>query len=254
MTMEPVITSRHDAGHAAAQPLLATRDDLPSLAERFARHRRLQVTGVLAHGFCEALSHRASTWAQWALVTIVNGKHRNFDAAQMDGIDPAARATFDDMVSVGAHNGFQYLYERFPLFDPNVEMQVEDPVLRAACKLLQGDAFLDMARTITGRADITCADGQLTRYRRGHFLTHHDDHAEGKQRIAAYVLGLTPHWLPEFGGQLQFLSADGGVEEVMMPRHNTLNIFSVPTPHLVSAVAPFVSASRLSITGWLRSG
>ena len=249
-----VTTFSPSAGDVALPSLLATRDDLPDLAERFARNGRLQIDNILAPEFCEALSARIASWPTWALVTIVNGQHRNFDAAQMRGIDPVARARFDDMVSIAARDSFQYLYERFPLFDPGVEGVVEDDVLRTAAALLQGEAFLGLTRAITGLDGIRCADGQLSRYRRGHFLTLHDDHADGKHRLAAYVLSLTPHWPADFGGQLQFLSADGGVEAVLLPRYNTLNIFSVPAPHLVSAVAPFVDVSRISITGWLRSG
>jgi Rps23 Pro-64 3,4-dihydroxylase Tpa1-like proline 4-hydroxylase len=38
-----------------------------------------------------------------------------------------------------------------------------------------------------------------------------------------------------------------------VPAFNALNVFRVPALHSVSTVAPFVSAARLSLTGWLRS-
>jgi len=47
------------------------------------------------------------------------------------------------------------------------------------------------------------------------------------------------------------LSADGEVEEVWMPRFNSLALFRVPTPHIVSYVAPFATQPRYAITGWL---
>jgi len=49
-------------------------------------------------------------------------------------------------------------------------------------------------RDLTGEPRIALADVQLTRLRPGHFLTEHDDHAEGKNRSFAYVLNLTPAW------------------------------------------------------------
>ena len=35
-----------------------------------------------------------------------------------------------------------------------------------------------------------------------------------------------------------------------MPRYNTLSLFKVPAPHVVSLVAPWAQAPRLAITGW----
>lgn len=93
----------------------------------------------------------------------------------------------------------------------------------------------------------------MTRYRRGHFLTLHDDLAEGKHRLAAYVLGLTPDWQADYGGQLQFLDHDGNVEEASIPGFNVLSVFKVPSLHQVTPVAAHVPHARLSITGWLRA-
>ena len=83
---------------------------------------------------------------------------------------------------------------------------------------------------------------------------HDDGGAEGAGRVTAYVLNMTPDWPADFGGQLQFADRLGRAEEVITPRINTLSLFAVPTPHLVSAVAPFVSGSRYAITGWFNSG
>jgi SM-20-related protein len=242
------------SGHAANRRRLAPRADLQELSARFARSDRLQVAEVLDPDFCAALSRAIAEWREWALVTTVQGRHHNFDAEQMERIDPAKRADFDEMVATGARGGFQYLYERYPLHDPHIAPPpMRDPVLAQVRELMQDEAFLGLARTVTGREDIRHADCQMTRYRRGHFLTWHTDHADGKHRVAAYVLGLTPHWPADYGGQLQFVAGDGSVEAVFMPRFNTLNIFSVPAPHLVSAVAPFVTESRYSLTGWFRT-
>ncbi|MCX7556347.1 2OG-Fe(II) oxygenase [Xanthomonadaceae bacterium JHOS43] len=100
---------------------------------------------------------------------------------------------------------------------------------------------------------IAFAVGQVARYRRGHFLTLHDDFAEGKHRLAAYVPGLTLDWGADCGGQLQFLDRHGEVEDVFIPGFNVLSVFKVPSLHLVTTVAPHVSHPRLSITGWLRT-
>lgn len=242
----------HRVPNTGAAALLAPRDDLDALASTFAQRRRVIVPDLLEAGFAEALHACMRDWNEWALVTRVAGVHRNFDAAQMDLIAPAKRAELDALISVEARNGFQYLYERYPLADPDYTGAPSDPRVLAMQHLLGSEPFVALARRITGLQRIRFADGQMTRYRRGHYLTLHDDHADGKQRLAAYVLSLSRDWSADHGGQLQFVAADGRVDEVVTPRFNTLALFEVPVPHLVTAVAPFVEASRLSVTGWLR--
>ena len=106
---------------------------------------------------------------------------------------------------------------------------------------------------MTGDARIAFADAQATRYRPGHVLTGHDDAAEGKNRLYAYVLNLTRDWRADWGGVLAFEGAHGHIEEGFAPAYNALNIFAVPMPHAVTQVASFAPRDRLSITGWLRA-
>jgi Rps23 Pro-64 3,4-dihydroxylase Tpa1-like proline 4-hydroxylase len=178
------------------------------------------------------------------------GQHRTFDAAGMDALDTQRRVAFDELVADEARRGFQYLYERYPLFDRGEAGALADPLWRQVHGLLKGEPFLALARRLTG-ADIVRADGQITRYRRGHFLTLHDDHDAAGTRVAAYVLNLTPSWPADFGGQLQFADAHGQVEVAVAPRLNSLSVFAVPSAHLVTAVSPFASGARFALTGWL---
>lgn len=238
---------------AATLPIpLGARPDLSLLAARFSERRRVVIENVLEPVFAESLRQRMLEWEQWALVTIAGGRHRNFDSAQMDLLAPGQWVELEELVGAQAREGMQYLYERYPLLDPDYRHLPADPVVRRARDMLAAPAFVELMHAVTGSERIAFADAQMTRYRRGHFLTLHDDHAEGKNRIAAYVLSLTRDWPADYGGQLQFIGVDGRVDEVLIPRFNTLAVFEVPVPHLVSAVAPFVKASRLSITGWLR--
>jgi Rps23 Pro-64 3,4-dihydroxylase Tpa1-like proline 4-hydroxylase len=105
---------------------------------------------------------------------------------------------------------------------------------------LNSKAGLQFLRKLTGDERCAYVDAQATRYRPGHFLTQHDDHAEGKDRLFAYVLNLTPQWIADWGA-------------AYTPRWNALNILKVPQPHAVSVVAPFARGARHSITGWIRS-
>jgi Rps23 Pro-64 3,4-dihydroxylase Tpa1-like proline 4-hydroxylase len=112
---------------------------------------------------------------------------------------------------------------------------------------------ISLFRALTGSSEIDFADVQATRYRAGHFLTEHHDKREGSRRIAAYVLGLTETWRPEWGGLLLF-HKNGDVSRGLIPRMNSLSLFAVPQDHSVSLVAPFCPQPRLSITGWFRPG
>jgi hypothetical protein len=232
---------------------LAPRTDLEGLARRFRLRRRVQVTGLLRPEIAQHLHARLSAWREWALVTRIQGQHRAFDAAGMDALDVPKRIAFDEMVAAEARAGFQYLYERFPLFDRGEAGALADPTWQQVHALLKGRAFLDFARRVTG-ADIVRADGQLTRYRAGHFLTLHDDSDAARTRVAAFVLNLTPAWPADFGGQLQFADADGQVEAAVAPRLNSLSVFAVPSAHLVTAVSPFATGARFALTGWFHHG
>jgi hypothetical protein len=108
-------------------------------------------------------------------------------------------------------------------------------------------------RGVTGDDRIDFVDAQATRYRPGQVLTGHDDAAEGKNRLYAYVLNLTRDWRADWGGVLAFEGADGHIEAGFVPAFNALNLFAVPMRHAVTQVASFAPRDRLSITGWLRS-
>jgi SM-20-related protein len=237
-----------------APPPLAPRADLDAQAAGFARRGHAVLPELLEAGCAQRWLACIAAWREWALVTRVQGKHHSFDAAAMDAIAPARRADLDTLIAAEARAGFQYLYERYPLDTLARGGHLHDAVMREMHALLRAPAFLALARTLTGEAGITFADGQVTRYRAGHFLTLHDDHADDRERVAAFVLNLTPRWGADYGGQLQFVDAHGQVEHSLVPRFNALVVFRVPRPHLVSAVAPFVAESRYAITGWFHTG
>ena len=124
-------------------------------------------------------------------------------------------------------------------------------MLDAFAALMCEPATLEIMRRITGARDVTFADAQGTAYHPGDFLAGHDDDVAGKQRRAAYVLGLCPAWRLEWGGLLLF---DRGVElDGMVPGFDRLTLFGVPQRHSVSMVAPFAAAPRYAVTGWLRA-
>jgi SM-20-related protein len=214
------------------------------------------VPRVLAGDAALRLRRHLSREVDWTL--IFN------DGEQLFELDTRARARLDsrqtvDLVRAAHQSGrsaFQYLFENARVAEGRVARAAGRGLLTRFAEFLNAPPFLDLARRVTGRPDISFADVQATRYREGHFLTTHDDLVAGKNRVAAYVFGLTPEWRPEWGGQLQFVDADGGVVEGWVPRCNALSLLRVPQPHLVSCVTPLAgtAAARYSVAGWLRTG
>jgi hypothetical protein len=234
--------------------LLAPRSDIASLAAELARQGRVRVPQLLQPGLAESLHATMTAWRRWALVTRIEGQHRSFDAAAMTELDPTRRAAFEQLVQQEARRGFQYLFERYPLVDHGRTGQLSDAVLLQAFALLRSEGFLELARQLLGAPDIRFADGQLTRYRAGHFLSLHDDEAEGLNRVAAYVINLSADWPAADGGALEFIGPQGELLEAWTPGFNTMSLFRVPAPHRVAVVAADATGTRLSITGWFRRG
>lgn len=133
---------------------------------------------------------------RWTLVTRLGDRHLDLDAAAMDAMPAAQRIEFDRRVKAGAADGFQYLYETYPLYDKwhGGVLADEAPVLADLYAALNSPGFLDPMREILNAPEISFADAQLTRYRAGHFLTTHDDGNPGKNRVAAFVLTLSEDW------------------------------------------------------------
>ena len=221
-----------------------------AIRKRLARTGRAQVDGVLDPADAQGL-YEAATAADFNVVTRRGTGHVDLPAAWLASLTPDQKQALGQAVQTSAQSDFQYLYDKHPIYDL-VQAGQAAPVWRDLLAYLNGAAFLDLMRDLTGEARIALADAQLTRYRAGHFLTEHDDHAEGKNRFYAYVLNLTPVWRIEWGGLLAFHGEDGNVAEAFTPRFNTLNLLKVPSPHSVTQVALSAAADRISVTGWLR--
>ncbi|WP_291207474.1 2OG-Fe(II) oxygenase family protein [Hyphomonas sp.] len=237
--------------------MISPRDDLSALRQRFLQQGRVLIPGIFEPAFAQSVLDAACEHAGWLLVTRIEGRHREFDAAQMEQVPKDRLQTFDELVAQEARKGFQYRFERHLLYDNLRAGALAEGPLRSMAEALNSDAFIGLLHTVMSEPYVpgeTFCDGQLTRYRAGHFLTSHDDGLPQFNRIAAFVVNLTPGWSADLGGLLMFTGADGHVEEAFTPKFNTLSLFRVPQPHAVSAVAPFARGARHAVTGWLRRG
>jgi SM-20-related protein len=226
--------------------------DAPMLATAYAARGRLHVPDFLAPASAQALHDHLRERADWRL--IINQGDRTFelDRAAQAALTEQARRDLDNAVHLNARTGFQYRYEAIRVPDDDAARRADDSMLVGFARFMSSPTVLDLLRTVTGQNGIDFSDAQATAYGPGHFLTTHDDGIVAKNRKAAYVYNLSAQWRPEWGGLLMFNGTDGHIAEAFAPSFNALNLFTVPQPHSVSYVVPYVPYRRYAVTGWLR--
>lgn len=226
--------------------------DLPALASEYTAAGRVRVQHLLADEGVEAFYHHLvgrDDW--WQLINTADGV-LELDRAARARMTPGERAELDRDVYARAHMGFQYRYEALRVPDDDDASADDADLLAEFARLMSSEPMLAMLRTVTGCTELAFTDGQATAYGPGDFLTGHDDDVPGKNRLAAYVFGMTPRWKPEWGGLLLFHGAGEASVAGHVPRFNTLDLFAVPQRHSVSLVTPAAQGSRYAVTGWLR--
>lgn len=219
----------------------------------FKRTRRVHIPGLLpgqtAADICQALI-KDTPWKR-SLFLGDRGVALDFD--ELAAMPDDMRARLDQEMAQRARDGFHYAFDSWSVSDEvEAGRRIGHPA-EAFYDFLNGPAFLQWVRAVTGDDRPRYCDAQCTRFNPGDYLNGHTDEAEGKNRLYAYVMNFTPHWNVDWGGVLMFIDQDGHVAEGYTPAFNALNIFEVPQPHSVSIVAPFAGVSRLAITGWIRS-
>jgi Rps23 Pro-64 3,4-dihydroxylase Tpa1-like proline 4-hydroxylase len=245
---------RRSGVHAAGTELLALNPSLgrAKLSPTFASRRRVQVRDVLTRASASRLLECLQTETTFNLVVNSGDKVFDLPPSEQAKLSEANRRALALAADKGAQSGFQYIYENHRLTEAGEPYAIAGHFLAETVAFLNGDAFLSFVRETTGISEIRIVDAQATRYRAGHFLTTHHDNVAGKNRLAAYVLNMTPIWRADWGGLLLFLDDAGNVSEGFVPSFNALNIFAVPQSHLVSQVSTFAGGARYAITGWLR--
>ncbi|MDG2523729.1 2OG-Fe(II) oxygenase family protein [Caulobacter segnis] len=226
-------------------------DERAAVVERLERTGRVQIPSVLAGEGAERLLAEARVRTPFQTVTTNSRGHVDLPQAWLDSLTIEQRQEFGQAIHESATERFQYLYDTYPIWDLQQAGKLKG-AWRDLLAFLNGESFLGLMRELTGEDRIAMADAQVTRYRRGSFLTGHTDHVDGKDRYYAYVLNLTPAWRIEWGGLLMFHGDDGHVAEAFVPAAGALNLLRVPQPHSVSQVSLSAGDERLSVTGWLR--
>lgn len=226
--------------------------DVAALNAAFKVHRRLHIPDVLTPDSAEVLTAAMEVYDGWRATVDAGGERFELPLSAGRAAEPGKQSWIDQAALNGADPAMQYIFDTRRITVEGIGDDVDDAVA-AMPGFVNSPAFIAFARGVTGDDRIDFADAQATRYRPGHVLTGHNDDAEGKNRLYAYVLNLTRDWRVDWGGALIFPGTEGQIEQGFVPRFNALNIFAVPMDHSVTQVASFAGTNRLSITGWLRS-
>lgn len=233
-----------------ASPALNPALDWGALALAFARDHRVRIDCFLTADSAAALTAHLRARDDWLLVLNANDRLFELSRNARASLAPGRAAALVTAVKAQAQFGFQFHYESIRVPDAAAARVADSSPINKLALLMSSEPVLERLRHVVGAPDISFADAQATAYAPGDFLTAHDDDVAGKNRRAAYVLGLTPDWRIDWGGLL--LLHDDSVAWV--PQFNTLNLFAVPQPHSVSQVSTFAADRRYAVTGWLRAG
>jgi len=242
------------AAQTTSAPIrLAAGHDIEAYARVFQRAHRIHIAQFLNTEDALRLHKTLVADTPWQLTAIQGQYFSDTPEPELQSLPAEERARLEAELHDFAARDFAGRYSTCRLSEQGELYQGSAPELVALTRFLNGPAFLDLVRRVTGRTDIDFADAQATRYGPGDFLHPHFDRRPDKKRAMAYVLNLTPKWRVEWGGLLGFIGPDNHLTEAYTPAWNALNLLDVNELHYVSCVAPFAPQLRYSITGWLRS-
>jgi len=234
--------------------------DAAEWAERYARDKLVQIPDVFEPDLANAIEAVLQRSVSWRMV------FAEADPSAPGG-ERVVKLTQQDMAAMGrdaigrriatvmerARDNYGYLYNAYPMIEAYTSGWDAGHPIHQLTEFVNSPEFLDFGRQVIGVPSVTKADAQATLYARGHFLTRHVDEGHGNERQAAYTLGFTRNWQPDWGGLLMLLDGNLDIERAFLPRFNMLSIFDGRRVHSVSAVSPFAGAGRYQITGWFRN-
>lgn len=189
----------------------------------------------------------------WRLVCQDDTK-RNviFNPDQIRAMSADERTALEAGIRRRAAENFGYAYLTYPMIQAIMSRQDPDHPIHQVTMLLNSPAFIAIAREIINCPGVVKIDAQASNYRPGNFLTRHVDDGQKLERRAAYTIGFSRKWEPDWGGLLMFVDDNKDISRAYLPRFNTLTVFDGLRLHSVSAVSAFAPVPRLSVVGWFR--
>lgn len=235
-----------------SQLAIAQDQNIDQLRANFGAQNRVQVVNFLTKSSADRIYQSLRDQQDWNLAWNKNGSHTDMNYEGVSRWTESQKKQLDEIIHKQAEHKFQYRYAAVPIHDIYHQNLLPGHFFNQLYEFINNPQTIQFVRDITGLDSIAFADAQATRYSKGHFLTEHDDFVEGKNRLVAYVINLTPKWKKDWGGALIFPDEDHKAE-AWFPRFNVLNLLAVPQKHAVTVVSPFAPVHRYAITGWFRS-
>jgi len=230
--------------------MLSPALDFAALAEAYKAKNRILIRDVLEPAPAEDLYNVLARETPWKLVYYEQGNTVVLSPEELQRLSPQDRAQRIANVCARARDQFGFIYQAFLMAENYAQKNYPGHPLHAVFEFINSAPFVNMVRQVTGISSINGADGQATLYVPGHFLNTHTDQIQGHKRRVAYVLNMSKNWDPDWGGLLQFYGPEKSIDQVFVPRFNSLSLFTVPQDHAVTAVAPYAPVGRFAITGW----
>lgn len=228
-------------------------DPAPFAAE-YAAKGYVQIPGVFDTESAEAITQLLESKIDWEFVYL-DEQFRGvaLTPAQQRAVGQDGLTRILQGVHQRASNSLGLRYLGYTMTDALLRGRDPGHPIHDVTRFIHGPDFLKFTVAVTGHASAVRAEAQASYYRPGDFIGLHDDKSrEAGNRLAAYTLGFTRRWRSDWGGQLIFHDNRGDIERGLVPRWNTLTLFTVPKLHSVAPVAAYAGAPRISIVGWLR--
>ena len=222
--------------------------DPEQLHKEFARKNRILIRNALNEEVAENVLQSLDLDIPWQMAYMENGSPCAFSQEQQAGMSDEQWEVIQKKITALGAREFQFCYGHYSVTGWNQEQCRAEAYVNTFREFLKSDQFFDFARTVTGMPELRNIEILAARYTGGDFLMMHDDTQKAERRVA-FVFNLSKDWNVDWGGLTHFLDHDGGVTDTYVPTYNSLVIFAIPVPHLVSYVMPFAPRPRYSITG-----
>lgn len=222
--------------------------DVDEIAQDYAVDLRVKVSNFLPENQARDLSECLAGLSSYRHAFIHGGKFGEASREDLRALPEPDRNRFISDIMKQAANGVGFWYERH-------QVTLEDEgLIGDMFSWLNSEALLETIAKITATPQFGGAIAQATRFRRGDFLTRHQDIVTKERRKVAFVINLSQRWHPDWGGLLQFYELSGKPRDAWNPDFNSLSLFDVSHVHSVTSVSSFAPEARFAISGWFQLG
>lgn len=220
--------------------------DLDKLARDYSVDLRVRINDFLPEDQARHLSQCLAKLSTYRHAFILDGRYGEASDEDLRALPTDERNKFINDIMKQAASGVGFWYERHQVTSN------DEGLLGDMFKWLNSEALLETIAKITAITPYRSAIAQATRYRRGDFLTRHQDIVTQEKRKVAFVINLPPRWHPDWGGLLQFYELSGAPRDAWNPDFNSLSLFDVSHVHSVTSISPFAPEARLAVSGWFQ--